>query len=710
MPDHAGDGAERHDPDERGVVVVLVPEAAVDFVVDDLTVVVHVVVAVGVVVAPHLAVGVVGGHDLGHVHDGGGRVGQHAAGDLHIGLGSGGERAGQHVPGHVRFDFAPVGVGEGEAFRNVVDDLDVGGGHVALVEDCDRVGHEAAGQHGVGADEGLAQGEVEDLDVDVGGVVVVLVAPLVVDGVVGDRAVVLGIAVAHRVAVLARTPVGVAGGEDLPDVGQVAADPVADGGGEGHGDTGAGRERSGDGGEDGVVHTDLPGRVAEEEARGEVVDQLDVGGRDVALVVDGEAEDDVAAGAVGAGGLHRLDHGEVEDLNEDPRDVVVVLVAVLVVDGVVGDGAVVVGRVVEVAVRVLARGAVAIFGGGDLGDVLQCAGGGGRHAEGRIDGGAAAGGDGAGQEDGGAATAEVGPGVVLQGQAGREGVDHGDVAGLVVALVVHGDPEDDLASRLMDRGKRALAQGEVEDAGQIDEAGVDVRIELAAVERDGRGDPIRVDIAVEVRAADAGRGETESARRHHLDAVGAGGQSRELIATVIVGDGGADHFALRVEQADGDAGHAGLVHVLDAVAIDIVPDRVAEAGGLEQASIDGGVVFPAFEVDEAAAAAGRADVAVEAVVAADVGRDERVAGGWYDFDHVVAGREEVEEVSAVRVGDRGGDPITRQVVQAHGDAGHTGFRRTLDTVPVGVEPDRVAERGGLEDPGVDGAVVLTGCQ
>src|SRR5579862_2662689 len=78
-------------------------------------------------------------------------------------------------------------------------------------------------------------------------------------------------------------------------------------------------------------------------------------------------------------------------------------------------------------------------------------------------------------------------------------------------------------------------------------------------------------------------------------------QVREAVRTAAVsGDdvrragtaGLIDRVARCVEQMDGHALNAEFAAVLNAVAVDIVPDEVAEAGTLHHARVNGGVVVP----------------------------------------------------------------------------------------------------------------------
>ena len=203
-----------------------------------------------------------------------------------------------------------------------------------------------------------------------------------------------------------------------------------------------------------------------------------------------------------------------------------------------------------------------------------------------------------------------------------------------------------------------------------------------------------------------GRREGVVGRGGEQHLVVAGHESGEEVVAVEVGDGGVDHRSVGVDQDHLQAGHAGFAGVLLAVPVEVVPHRVAERGGLEEAGVHVQEGVAGLQHQERPAAGPRIRVAVGPVAAAGVGPGEVIAGGRHEFDRIRAGRQILEEVVAVGIGDRGPDELACTVVQVDGDIGEAGFAGFLDAVPVLVEPHGVAEARGLVETGVDAGVVL----
>ena len=193
-----------------------------------------------------------------------------------------------------------------------------------------------------------------------------------------------------------------------------------------------------------------------------------------------------------------------------------------------------------------------------------------------------------------------------------------------------------------------------------------------------------------------------------MDAVAAGNQVGEEVvagvaADVVGGGGGLDDNACAVEQVDGDAVVAAGAVVLLAVAVAVEPDVVAEAGALVEAGVDAGVVLARHDAVAAGQAGGVVGVAVEQVVAADVGAAEQGAVAGDEFDDVVARHEVVEVVAADRDEARavGGGGAAHQGageavdagVEFDGDAGLAHFVAVSQAVAVGINPDAVADAG-----------------
>ncbi len=192
-------------------------------------------------------------------------------------------------------------------------------------------------------------------------------------------------------------------------------------------------------------------------------------------------------------------------------------------------------------------------------------------------------------------------------------------------------------------------------------------------------------------------------------------------AHAVGGGGAADQDAGEAVDAgvefDGDAGFTHFVALLQAVAVGIDPDAVADAGGVggdgHEAGIEAEAVVAGDEGDRGGQA-GAVGVAVAAVVAL-VLAGEGVAARLDEMDAVAARGQVVEEVvagvaAAVVGGGGGGDGAARTVEQVDGDAVEAAGAVVLLAVAVAVDPDVVAEAGGLVEACVDAGVVLAGRQ
>ena len=203
--------------------------------------------------------------------------------------------------------------------------------------------------------------------------------------------------------------------------------------------------------------------------------------------------------------------------------------------------------------------------------------------------------------------------------------------------------------------------------------------------------PIGIDVAVECRiAALIGRAEDKARGLVELNHVAARHQTIELIPARStwylrrrrVGRCRTRRrwrthlIAIAVEQRHGDVVDAGLTHtliqhVLNAVAVEVVPQRVTDRNGAEEAGIDGQVAFPCVEADRVGAAVrigvavvcGRAvgcvlrRIARRRVIAA-VERVGRIRG---ELHTVLAGNQIGEEVEAIGVSRCGGHNVPRAV-------------------------------------------------
>ncbi len=183
------------------------------------------------------------------------------------------------------------------------------------------------------------------------------------------------------------------------------------------------------------------------------------------------------------------------------------------------------------------------------------------------------------------------------------------VAQAVGAGQGQGDAGNAGLAAVLDAVVVAVGPDEVTDGDRLDEAGVDGVVGLARGQGVAAGDAGAVGIGVgrvggEGVAADilGGQDVAAAAGGGEVDVIGAGGQVGEVVGAGGIGGDGGDRVAVQVHsrlagdavvQGDGDPGQAGLAGVLLAVAVAVLPDQVADGGGLlsYKAGIDGLIRF-----------------------------------------------------------------------------------------------------------------------
>ena len=193
----------------------------------------------------------------------------------------------------------------------------------------------------------------------------------------------------------------------------------------------------------------------------------------------------------------------------------------------------------------------------------------------------------------------------------------------------------------------------------------------------------------------------------------------------------------------GRALDGGLIHVLDAVAVDVVPDEAAQGDGTDEAEVQGHVAIfigvavlvvravgeelargfgAGREGDDAAAPHAAAlvggDVGIAVVIVVGIGhlrRGGNVSRRRFHVHHVIAGREIDEVIDAVRArGDRGdgvavhvlGDGIACGIQQGDGGSLDAGFAHVLQAIGVQVQPHQAAQGDRLEEAKVQGHVAV----
>ena len=286
------------------VGIVLVAIGVVDFIVGWNAVVARIVVHRAVTIRHRGAAQVLCGADLGAVGEGG--VGRSVSakaggqGEAHGLSGSdrtkdgGGDLAGQGAE--------PVVVFEGEAVRQVVGEDHVLRGDGALVKDFELEGHETTACNGAALafSQLLAEGEVEHercIHLHESAIVVVLVAVLIVDGVIGGWAVIGWRVVRGAVGIGAGVSIHIEEGLHFGEVRDVerADDVVVHLEDDRQDDAGAGLQRLIEQARRRVASGSGPAQVIERHIRRDVIDDADAVGCFSALVEDLDVERNVVA-------------------------------------------------------------------------------------------------------------------------------------------------------------------------------------------------------------------------------------------------------------------------------------------------------------------------------------------------------------------------------------------------------------------------------
>jgi len=147
---------------------------------------------------------------------------------------------------------------------------------------------------------------------------------------------------------------------------------------------------------------------------------------------------------------------------------------------------------------------------------------------------------------------------------------------------------------------------------------------------------------------------------------------------------------------------------LQAVAVQVVPNEVAEFGQLEETCVYGVVGLTGRERVIAAHQRSRVDVAVERIVAL-IRRADGVARRNGNGNFIRAGFETGEMIVAVCVGGRGlidSCAVAGGTGQYNRCVRDTGFACILYAVRVFIAPNEVAQSSRLEVTGVPGQVVF----
>ena len=207
------------------------------------------------------------------------------------------------------------------------------------------------------------------------------------------------------------------------------------------------------------------------------------------------------------------------------------------------------------------------------------------------------------------------------------------------------------------------------------------------------------DIAVHrVVRANIGRAECAAItqRGDHTNVVFAWEQVGEVIVTSSVRGVGANSNSLCVVEGDDHVDDAWLARLLDAVAVQVLPDVVAERS-IRRAvtSIPCRIVFTSDERCYRRATRCWVGIAVSSVVGSHVIGGEQATGvdlRW-EANAVIAGLQVVEVIIAFTVGHICAHSGAGGIVKSDCDVSHAWFTCVLQTIAVQILEDAISEGG-----------------
>ncbi len=171
---------------------------------------------------------------------------------------------------------------------------------------------------------------------------------------------------------------------------------------------------------------------------------------------------------------------------------------------------------------------------------------------------------------------------------------------------------------------------------------------------------------------------------------------QDVIARFPIGEGIVSEFicgsrpnlrTLAVQQVHGDPGHAGLIRILDAILIRVVPDQTAQ---IRRRDVHAGIGYLIHIARHERDGIGPA-------ICAERGELEVLIFRQSEFHDVIARFQIGEGIISGCIRGGGSNLRPLAVEQVHGDPGHAGLIRILNVVRVGVIPDPTAEIRRLED-------------
>ncbi len=235
---------------------------------------------------------------------------------------------------------------------------------------------------------------------------------------------------------------------------------------------------------------------------------------------------------------------------------------------------------------------------------------------------------------------------------------------------------------------------EVANAHRIVQPGVPGRIVLPRGQ--GRGDRLPrhwVRIAVHRVSHSILLGECVRIRRREHHVVVARDQIRERVGAARIRGGRGHLVPIPVVERNWDVLDPKLTAVLLAIAIQVLPHRVAQRGRLVHTGVPGGIVLAGLEGDGTRPPRRGIGIAVHGIIAALPLEGQGVPIRSGELDLVVAGVQIGKRVGAAGVRRRRGDLVAIVVVQRHQHVLNRWLAILLDPIAIQILPDVIAQRG-----------------
>jgi len=178
-----------------------------------------------------------------------------------------------------------------------------------------------------------------------------------------------------------------------------------------------------------------------------------------------------------------------------------------------------------------------------------------------------------------------------------------------------------------------------------------------------------------------------------IDAILAGQERSEEVLAFGIGELLGGLAGVDLLEAEENIGDSRFARILQAVAVDVEPDEIADAAIIGAvAEIGIAAVLIRSQAERHGIVVGAGDVAAR-------------QGRFIDADDVAARHDIIEEIVAVFVRDRLRDRIAEGIGEDDTDAGQAHFISILHPVVTVVFPDIVADGGQFDEAGIPGGIM-----